>query len=60
VDKSVADKPKPKTVKRKEAEAVETVPDAWERFESAVKAVAPEKRPKPEEQAPKADGCQSS
>jgi hypothetical protein len=40
----MAEPSKPKRVKRKEAEAVETVPDAWERFESAVKAIAPEKR----------------
>jgi hypothetical protein len=40
----------PKHLKRpklKEARAVETVPDAWDRFESAVKTVAPPKLPKP-------------
>jgi hypothetical protein len=31
----------PKRVKRKDAESVETVSDAWERFESAVDQVAP-------------------
>lgn len=34
-------------VKRKEAEAVETEPDAWERFTKATRKVAPPKRPKP-------------
>lgn len=38
---------KPKRVKHKEAEAVETEPDAWERFTKAMRKVAPPKRPKP-------------
>jgi hypothetical protein len=33
--------------KMKEAQAVETEPDAWERFEKAVHKVAPPKRPVP-------------
>ena len=37
-------KPKAKQVKRKEAESVEVEPDAWERFESAVKKIVPPKR----------------
>jgi len=32
--------------KMKEAQAVETEPDAWERFQSAIKTVAPPKKPK--------------
>jgi hypothetical protein len=31
--------------KLKEAQAVETEPDAWERFENAIHKVAPPKRP---------------
>jgi hypothetical protein len=40
-------KPKAKQVKRKEAESVEVEPDAWERFESAIKKVVPPKRGEP-------------
>lgn len=36
-----------KRVKRKEAQAVETAPDAWERFRQATHKVAPPRRPKP-------------
>jgi hypothetical protein len=35
-----------KNVKRKEAESVEVEPDAWERFESAVRKVVPSRQPK--------------
>jgi len=43
----MTEKPK-KRRKMKEAQAVETHPDAWERFESAVRQIVPPKRGKPE------------
>lgn len=42
-------KPTSKRVKRKEAEAVETEPDAWDRFTQAVDKIVPPKKPKPKE-----------
>ena len=44
-------KPK-KRVKRKELAAVETEPDAWQRFESAIQKIAPPKKAKPKDNAP--------
>ena len=43
----MAKKSQKKPVKRKEAEAVETEPDAWERFEKTIGKIVPPKRHKP-------------
>jgi hypothetical protein len=42
--------PRKKPVKRKEAQAVETEPDAWDRFTGAVNKIVPPKKPKPKTQ----------
>jgi len=39
-----------KRTKRKEMEAVETEPDAWDRFTKAVGKIVPPKQPKPKEE----------
>lgn len=46
--------PHKKPVKRKEAQSVETVPDAWERFTKTVTKSVPPKRPKPKPRPKKA------
>ncbi|MEE9217119.1 MAG: hypothetical protein V3U32_06750 [Anaerolineales bacterium] len=43
----MAESPAKKKTKRKKLEAVETVPDAWERFEKTIGKILPPKRPKP-------------
>jgi hypothetical protein len=43
----MAKRPPKKRVKRKEIEAVELKPDAWDQFEKAMDKVAPPKKPKP-------------
>ncbi len=47
----MTDKPK-RGRKLKEAEAVETEPDAWDRFEKTIDKIVPPKRPEPKKESP--------
>ena len=48
----MAKKPTKKPIMRKKAEAVETEPDAWERFEKAIGKIVPPKPHKAKSKKP--------
>ncbi len=52
----MAKKSTKRPVKRKEAEAVETEPDAWERFEKTIGKIVPPKRREPKKSVDRVGG----